>query len=906
MNSQKIEFPISDNGLQNFLRNKKATEAFTHTSIGKPSGSYYIPSSDTEEFMNHYVKTVFEDKYPTHLTEGIRDCDYTPLKIDIDFRYFKEDIVRLYTLDDIIKLCQLYMECLDEYVEDLEDNKRDFFILQKPNPTYDKDKNGVIREKEGLKRIKDGVHIMAPHIVTNNYLQLKCREHVFKKCGEILDKYNFDNTYADIFDRAVIDRNNWQMYGSSKPGQPAYAVSHVVRIWNNKYEILENNYTNYQLANLLSVRNKFNYTLIKPEKEEEVFSKMNTIAKKKVHVFTDKKKKGASKKLSEKELKLVQDYFECLDWNKRASEYRTWIEAGWCLHNLHNKDDTLLNSWIEFSKSDTRYAHTAEQECRELWEHMCDEGLGIGSLKLWAKKDSPEKYAKIVQNDIADHILKACKNGKGTSFDVARVIHVTYKDYFVCVSIKECMWYYYSEEENKWVRDDKGITLRRKISTEVYQEFSRLQLIKQAQSLEADDNFAQESTKIFKVMDRLKDTAFKNNVMVECAELFYDKDKKFLELLDSYNHLLGFKNGVYDLRTEEFRIGRPEDYVSMSTKINYVPYDPNDSDIQEIMKFYKSIFVIKRIRDYIFLRTASFLSGTTKDETFDIYSGGGGNGKSKHIELVEACLGDYAAKLPITLLTQKRGSSSGAAPELARTKGKRLCTLQEPDTNTTLNVGLMKELTGGDKIMVRALYSEPFEFKPQYKLVLLCNDKPKLPAHDEGAWRRIKNTEYISKFTLEPAADKVLQFKINQTLSEKFERWAEPFMSILIHYHKIYIRDNLKDPDEIRAYTEEYKSINNQFKEFINEMVDEDPNSNAVVSIDVIYDVYKKWYMDTQNDKKYKKRTELKTYLDNTYTSYIVGSARSKDRGYKGLVLRTNKKTMDQYSICEETDDLDI
>ena len=104
--------------------------------------------------------------------------------------------------------------------------------------------------------------------------------------------------------------------------------------------------------------------------------------------------------------------------------------------------------------------------------------------------------------------------------------------------------------------------------------------------------------------------------------------------------------------------------------------------------------------------------------------------------------------MPVTLITAKRTSSSAATPELAQTKGARLAYLQEPDTKTKINVGLMKELTGGDKIQARALYHDPIEFKPQFKMVLCCNDKPELPPHDEGTWRRIRNTEFISERTV--------------------------------------------------------------------------------------------------------------------------------------------------------------
>ena len=44
------------------------------------------------------------------------------------------------------------------------------------------------------------------------------------------DKSGKLHPYADIFDRAVIDRNNWQMYGSSKNKQ-AGAYKSILKEW---------------------------------------------------------------------------------------------------------------------------------------------------------------------------------------------------------------------------------------------------------------------------------------------------------------------------------------------------------------------------------------------------------------------------------------------------------------------------------------------------------------------------------------------------------------------------------------------------------------------------------------------------------------------------------------------------
>ena len=894
------------NVLQQFLDKNRGTDSFTHTSIGAPMGKYSIKHSEYAKFYELYHKVVFEQNIPVYLTEGIKDCDITPIKIDVDLRYFNKHCKRIYTDGDIDNICMSYMEIIEKYLEDLEDEERVFYILEKPDAIYDLDKKGNKKTQGSKCRIKDGFHIMAPNILTNDYLQLKFREHVYKKSSEFLDRHEFDNTYADIFDRAVIDRNNWQMYGSTKPGKPAYLVSRAIRVFTDRVEKVDYVPPSVELIEMLSVRNKTEFSMLKTEVEIEVWAPENNKPKKKRKNSKQKKHKT---KVGKEDLKSILEYIKCLS-AERAKNFHTWIEVGWCLHNIHNKNDILLEQWIKWSKKVPEYADICETECREKWDEMGDEGFGIGSLKLWAKEDNEKKYLQTLENDVASHIWRGCNNGKGTSYDIAKIMHIMYSTFHVCVSIKDCTWYYYNAELNRWQRDDKGLELKRKISTNLHKQFRRIELKEIQKNLDEDE--PQNSThdkraqNIGKVMIRLKETSFKSNLMTECSELFYDREKKFLESLDEANHLIGFNNGVYDLKKEEFRRGRPEDYISKSTKINYIPYNPDSDEIFEIKEFYKQIFVIKRVRDYVLIRSSSFLSGSTKDESFDIYSGGGGNGKSKHMELMDKIFGDYAVKLPIQLLTAKRAASNAATPELARTKGARLCSMQEPDTETKINVGLMKELTGGDKIQARALYGEPFEFKPKFKMVLCCNDKPSLPERDEGTWRRVRNTEFSSKFTYDIKGEDGLDFKINEELAENFETWAEPFMSLLLEYHKRYKVEGLKVPCEILEYTKSYRSQSDAFVNFINDTLEYDPTSQTGLKISEIYKLYKMWSSGITTDKP-RSRKDLQRYFDEKYSKHLAFS--SSKSGYIGWVVKSPEA--EKSAVCEidsddeKKDDLD-
>ena len=143
-----------------------------------------------------------------------------------------------------------------------------------------------------------------------------------------------------------------------------------------------------------------------------------------------------------------------------------------------------------------------------------------------------------------------------------------------------------------------------------------------------------------------------------------------------------------------------------------------------------------------------------------------GNGKSKLIELFEHGFGDYCGKLSVTLITQKRAASNACTPEVLKNKGKRFVTLQEPDEYEEVNVGAMKEYTGGDKITARGLHKDPIEFKPQWKMVMTANHLPPVSANDRGTWRRITVTEFISQFVYPEEMDdeKKYQFPIDTNL----------------------------------------------------------------------------------------------------------------------------------------------
>jgi P4 family phage/plasmid primase-like protien len=369
---------------------------------------------------------------------------------------------------------------------------------------------------------------------------------------------------------------------------------------------------------------------------------------------------------------------------------------------------------------------------------------------------------------------------------------------------------------------------------------------------------------VMKIMLRLK-TGFKDKIMKECQRRFYDS--KFEEKLDSNRHLIGFENGVYDLNNGYFRPGSPDDCISFSVGYNYEEYSLNHEYIKDIDKFFSSVQREKDMKEYILKLMASYLDGFTKTEQFVLWTGSGGNGKSKAVELFQLAFGDYCDVVPITLLTQKRKGSSQASPEMAKLRGKRFVVFQEPENTDEIQVGCMKELTGGDTIYARPLYKDPIKFKPQFKLLLTCNKLPYIPSTDGGTWRRLRVSPWESEFVDVPDPKKPNQFKKDYDLTDKLNLWKKAFLWYLMKvWYPKYKTEGLNEPAKVTQFTNNYKKDSDVFFEFLDSTVDFTKNDNHCEELSTLYSAMKYWYNDAYSSKcRYNKKDLAKYLTANNY-----------------------------------------
>ena len=285
----------------------------------------------------------------------------------------------------------------------------------------------------------------------------------------------------------------------------------------------------------------------------------------------------------------------------------------------------------------------------------------------------------------------------------------------------------------------------------------------------------------------------------------------------------------------------------------------------------EQLFPNPSLRDYMWNHLASVLIGTNENQTFNIYNGKGSNGKSKLVELMALCLGDYKEDVPVTLITQKRTSIGQVSPELAKLKGCRYAVMQEPSKGDKINEGIMKQITGGDPMQARALFKDSVTYIPQFTLAVCTNTLFDIKSNDEGTWRRIRVSDFLAHFveTPEHSEEDPYQYKIDKDLSKKLKKWRHVFIALLI---QIVFKTNgiVKDCDEVLQKSQQYRQEQDYLTQFLDSRIEKAEKGCRPMKKTEVMSEFTDWYKNTYG-KGVPKGKEVHAFLEKKLGKYKKG-----------------------------------
>lgn len=285
-------------------------------------------------------------------------------------------------------------------------------------------------------------------------------------------------------------------------------------------------------------------------------------------------------------------------------------------------------------------------------------------------------------------------------------------------------------------------------------------------------------------------------------------------------------SGIVDLKTGDLIEHDPKQFI---TKISPIEYN-KEKKCPLFMQFLDEITLGRQdLKDFLQVYFGYCLTGKTTEQMFTVFYGTGGNGKSVLVNVISTILGQYALETPVETIMFKN-TGSGINNDVARIKGARLVTARESEQGQRLAEGLIKSLTGGDKITARYLRKEFFEFRPEAKWILFTNHKPQIRGCDYGIWRRVK---------LVPFDYRVPEDKIDKNLEGKLLNESSGIFNWMVEGALIWQDKGFPKSRTIDDATSTYRQDEDKLSEFIEYTCDKEPNIEVKSS--AIFSSYRDW-----------------------------------------------------------------
>lgn len=475
--------------------------------------------------------------------------------------------------------------------------------------------------------------------------------------------------------------------------------------------------------------------------------------------------------------------------------------AFWCrkdeelMDRIFRSSGLMRDKWDRKQSGSTYGAITilkAVRDCRSVYEPKPEYSITIG-----ASKPEEKKLYTFDDTGNAERFTDTFQNSMKYSY-----ISKT--------------WYYY--DSRKWCLDNTGCVRRMADDTVEEMQHDLKSYVENSKEVEDDEEMEKQFLKHIKYSRSSK----AKSAMVKETE---HRLPVLPEQMDRHPGLLNTLNGTVNLKTGELMAHDHDRLISKMACVEYT--DKIDYPLWD--KFLNDIFsgdgeVIR----YIQKAVGYSLTGSTQEQCAFFCYGTGRNGKSTFIDTIAGILGDYAVNVqPETLMVKNQ--AGGANSDIARLKGARFVTSVEPNEGMRLNEGLIKQLTGGDRVTARFQYGSEFEFTPEFKLWMGTNHKPIIRGTDTGIWRRV----HLIPFTVQIPEDKVdkkLKYKLKAELPAIL-KWA-------VDGCLLWQKEGLEKPKAVEDAVKEYRNEMDVISAFL--------ETCCIVGMGeekagVLYQAYSKW-----------------------------------------------------------------
>jgi len=436
------------------------------------------------------------------------------------------------------------------------------------------------------------------------------------------------------------------------------------------------------------------------------------------------------------------DLLRCLDPKKRAYHYQDWIKLAFMIRSVFGHEG--IDYFVELSK-ESGYENFNEEQCRLAFNGIQDKlnRVTIGSLKFWAREDSPAQAEKILKKkdltkpkkqDEQKENAVYVKNDKEAGIAFYNMV----KD---IVTISNGLKYV--KIENKWVSDDNKANEK---------EQQRLLLLRVHNSY----IYYEKPTAAGPIFNPNYASLQSAKIIVEEMWLNVPSDDSFSDkLVLSCMGKMCFRNGIYDFVNKVFMTWDAESARDVYTCV-IISDDFRASTMDNIKKLRAilgSCLGPERVDDFL-QKMSRDMSGNLWDKIWAVFVGDRNCGKGVIIRLLENSFKEYMGTMNAeSLLLDKSNTGSDPAKKLSWAYGlrhKRFIFSSELKMNecdsknrAVLDGNTIKKVSsGGDKLSGRQNYMNETTFFMEPHIGITCNDLNEVSPKDAEETRVVFRFPY--------------------------------------------------------------------------------------------------------------------------------------------------------------------
>lgn len=299
--------------------------------------------------------------------------------------------------------------------------------------------------------------------------------------------------------------------------------------------------------------------------------------------------------------------------------------------------------------------------------------------------------------------------------------------------------------------------------------------------------------------------------------------------LNTWEHMINMRNGVYDLKDGILLSHDPIKYFTSQLPFDYVPGAdcPLWQQYLEKQITNRDLKYDPELAEYIQEAVGySMTMRNDQDVSFFCY-GDGGTGKSTLLNIIKKLAGDSGMVLNVNRLKQNEY-------QLALLPGKRVVYCSEADSQEVVADEIVKNIISGDPIQVRMIYREPIQIEPKVKVWWMLNTLPPVTDPTDGFWRRIRVIKFWRKVPVDERIDHIWNVMENEGELPGIFNWA------MVGLSRFTMRNGFDTPKSVLVETSSYRIDSSPIAQFLDEQMAIGLGVGDVIS-SRIYNEYKTW-----------------------------------------------------------------